>query len=517
ANTDNWVECELKGNLKAVARCPGNLVTKHTYKGKCALFNLYLSTHPEELEYFKPKLGAYQKSRLNKAAYLNDIMKYSTTIEVGVVDTTLFEQTLDAFEEKLRNIGFEDCVYVLDQQAIFDSLNMKSAVGALYGGKKRDYFKDFQDSDKSEILKQSCERLYTGQFGVWNGSLKAELRPKEKVELNKTRTFTAAPLDTLLGGKACVDDFNNQFYNFHLKGPWSVGMTKFFKGWDRMLKLLPDGWVYCDADGSQFDSSLSPYLLNAILELRLRFIEEWDIGEKMLSNLYTEIIYTPIATPDGTIIKKFKGNNSGQPSTVVDNTLMVILVLMHSLRKEGIPFDEQDNVCRYFVNGDDLLLAVEPAHEHILDRLAQDFLEFGLKYDFTSRSRDKGDVWFMSQRGHLIDDMYIPKLEEERIVSILEWDRSVEPQHRLEAICASMIEAWGHTRLLHEIRKFYAWVLEQAPYSEIAKMGGAPYISETALRRLYTLEEVADDELLRYLDALYDVDINENDMEVRHQ
>ncbi|PWF65495.1 hypothetical protein CCD93_23800, partial [Vibrio sp. T21] len=96
--------------------------------------------------------------------------------------------------------------------------------------------------------------------------------------LNKTRTFTAAPLETLLGGKVCVDDFNNQFYSHHLEGPWTVGITKFYGGWNRLLEKLPEGWIYCDADGSQFDSSLTPYLINAVLHIRLHFMEEWELG-----------------------------------------------------------------------------------------------------------------------------------------------------------------------------------------------------------------------------------------------
>nr|AWJ64346.1 MAG: polyprotein [Potyvirus sp.] len=503
SRSETWVEDSLVGNLKAVARCHSSLVTKHVVRGKCQLFSLYLSTHPEARAYFTPLLGHYQKSRLNKEAYLKDILKYSAQIEVGVVDVEVFETTILALTERLRSLGLTDCEYITDSNSIFSALNMKSAVGALYSGKKQDYFRDFSDIDKEEILFQSCLRLYTGQMGVWNGSLKAELRPIAKVQAGKTRTFTAAPLDTLLGAKVCVDDFNAQFYNFNLRAPWSVGMTKFFGGWNKMLTSLPDGWLYCDADGSQFDSSLTPYLINSVLRLRLEFMEDWDIGEKMLSNLYTEIIYTPIATPDGTVVKKFRGNNSGQPSTVVDNTLMVILAMNYSLQKVGVDFEKQDDYCRYFVNGDDLLIAMRPDMEWVLDTLQQNFSQLGLKYDFTNRTTDKADVWFMSHKGKLIDGLYIPKLEEERVVSILEWDRSTEPQHRLEAICASMIEAWGYPQLVYEIRKFYHWVLEQAPYNELAKQGCAPYIAEIALRRLYTSQDPAMSELAMYMEEFH--------------
>ncbi|ARF07717.1 polyprotein [Endive necrotic mosaic virus] len=517
ACTAQWVMNELYGNLKAVAACPSQLVTKHTVQGKCRLFEIYLNTHNEERDYFKPLMGAYDKSKLNRAAFLKDVLKYAKPTIVGEVNHKIFQQACKSLLITLREVGMVDCKYITDHMEIIDSLNMKSAVGAQYSGKKRQYFEDYTDSDYEELVRASCKRLYMGQFGLWNGSPKAELRPIEKTLANKTRVFTAAPLDTLLGGKVCVDDFNNQFYSHNLEAPWSVGMTKFHKGWDKLLKSLPDGWVYCDADGSQFDSSLTPYLINAVLDTRLEFMEDWDVGRQMIRNLYTEIIYTPILAPDGSIIKKCKGNNSGQPSTVVDNTLMVILAMKYALIQAKIPSEEHDLYCKYFANGDDLLIAIHPNKEHILDTFAESFAQLGLNYTFDTRTQNREDLWFMSHKGVLIDDTYIPKLEKERIVSILEWDRSHEPVHRLEAICASMIEAWGYPELLYEIRKFYAWVLEQAPYSELAKQGKAPYIAEIALRNLYLSTESTPDEIGAYIRACWENYNDDHELAVTHQ
>ncbi|QCC30246.1 polyprotein [Lotus latent virus] len=513
-----WLFSALNGNLKAVGESPSQLVTKHVVKGKCPMFELYLQTDEVAREYFQPLMGAYQKSMLNKEAYKKDLFKYAEVTDVGLVNCQIFERALGSVINLLERNQFGTCVYITDENEIIDSLNMKAAVGALYTGKKKEYFNEMSQEERENILRASCLRLYTGKLGVWNGSLKAELRPLEKVQANKTRTFTAAPLDTLLAGKVCVDAFNNRFYDLHIQCPWSVGMTKFYGGWNELLTALPDGWRYCDADGSQFDSSLSPYLINAVLQLRLHFMEDWDIGEQMLKNLYTEIVYTPILTPHGTIVKKHKGNNSGQPSTVVDNTLMVILAMYYSLHAEGYSAEYAESVCKFFVNGDDLLIAVHPQHESILDKLQTHFKCLGLKYTFDNRHDDKTSLWFMSHQGIKRDGIFIPKLEKERIVSILEWDRSREPIHRMEAICAAMVEAWGYDDLVYEIRKFYKWMLEQAPYSDLAKNGGAPYIAEVALRRLYTSIIPEQSELEQYLAAIMEEpDFDEEEIGVHHQ
>nr|YP_001019196.1 NIb polymerase [Narcissus degeneration virus] len=506
----SWLTKHLDGNLKHLGYVPGNLVTKHIVKGRCPLFSLYLKENEEAREYFAPLMGHYDKSALNKAAYIRDVCKYSSSIPIGEVDHSTFELAVGNVIEVLKDGGITECDYITDELTIIQDLNMNAAVEALYQGKKKDYLKDFETSDFERIVFESCERLYQGKMGVWNGSLKAEIRPVEKVIQNKTRSFTAAPIETLLGGKVCVDDFNNAFYKAHLKIPSTVGITKFYKGWDTLLRKLPEGWIYCDADGSQFDSSLTPYLLNAVITIREEFMEEWDVGKQMLRNLYTEIVYTPIAAPDGSLIKKFKGNNGGQPSTVVDNTLMVMLAMQYSLLKCGIEFDRQNEFIIYFCNGDDLIIAVEPSKAYILDSFEVYFKQLGLSYDFGNRVTEIEGLSFMSHAGKKVEDVYVPKLDKERIVAILEWDRSVEPVSRLEAIVAAMVESWGYDDLISEIRKFYTWVLEQAPYKQLAEEGKAPYLADTALRRLYLDVQATDEELEKY--HTYYMSLNEPDI-----
>nr|BAM28734.1 polyprotein [East Asian Passiflora virus] len=499
---ERWVLDNMEGNLVACGQADSALVTKHVVKGRCPHFEQYLIQTEEAAKFFRPLMGAYQPSKLNREAFKKDFFKYNKPIVLNEVDFDAFEKAIDGVKCMMMEYGFHDCTYVTDPDEIFGSLNMKAAVGAQYKGKKSEYLEGMDSFDKERLLYLSSERLFYGKKGLWNGSLKAELRPKEKVQANKTRTFTAAPIDTLLGAKVCVDDFNNQFYSLNLACPWTVGMTKFYGGWDKLMRSLPDGWLYCHADGSQFDSSLTPLLLNAVLDIRRFFMEEWWVGQEMLENLYAEIVYTPILAPDGTIFKKFRGNNSGQPSTVVDNTLMVVLAMYYSCYKQGWTEDDLEDRIIFFANGDDIILAVKEEDAWIYDTLSASFAELGLNYNFDDRSKRREDLWFMSHTAIEIDGVYIPKLEPERIVSILEWDRSKEIMHRTEAICAAMIEAWGYTDLLREIRKFYLWLVQKDEFKELAAAGKAPYIAETALRKLYMDKDASMDELQKYLHVL---------------
>nr|BDC17099.1 polyprotein [East Asian Passiflora virus] len=499
---ERWVLDDVEGNLVACGQAESALVTKHVIKGKCPHFEQYLIQHEDAAKFFRPLMGAYQPSKLNREAFKKDFFKYNKPIVLNEVDFEAFEQAVCGVKYMMMEYGFHDCAYITDPDEIFNSLNMKAAVGAQYKGKKSEYLAGMDQFDRERLLYLSSERLFYGKKGLWNGSLKAELRPNEKVLANKTRTFTAAPIDTLLGAKVCVDDFNNQFYNMNLACPWTVGMTKFYGGWDKLMRSLPDGWLYCHADGSQFDSSLTPLLLNAVLDIRRFFMEDWWVGQEMLENLYAEIVYTPILAPDGTVFKKFRGNNSGQPSTVVDNTLMVVIAVYYSCYKQGWDEDEINKRLVFFANGDDIILAVREEDSWLYDKLGPSFAELGLNYTFDDRSKKREELWFMSHTAIEVEGMYIPKLEPERIVSILEWDRSREIMHRTEAICAAMIEAWGYTDLLREIRKFYLWLVQKDEFKELAAAGKTPYIAETALKKLYTDKNASLDELQEYLRVL---------------
>nr|BBJ70068.1 polyprotein [Uraria mosaic virus] len=499
---DKWVLDAVDGNLVACGQAESALVTKHVVKGRCIYFEQYLAQNEDAKAFFSPLMSAYQPSRLNRDAFKKDFFKYNKPVVLNEVDFVAFDKAVDGVKMMMIEFDFHECVFVTDPEEIFGSLNMKAAVGAQYKGKKQEYFSQMDQFDKERLLYLSCERLFNGEKGIWNGSLKAELRPVEKVSANKTRTFTAAPIDTLLGAKVCVDDFNNQFYSKNLICPWTVGMTKFYGGWDKLMRELPDGWVYCHADGSQFDSSLTPLLLNAVLSIRSFFMEDWWVGHEMLENLYAEIVYTPILAPDGTIFKKFRGNNSGQPSTVVDNTLMVVIAVYYACCKQSWTEEDIQERLVFFANGDDIILAVQEEDTWLYDTLSSSFAELGLNYNFDERTKKREELWFMSHQAMLVDEVYIPKLEQERIVSILEWDRSKELMHRTEAICAAMIEAWGHTDLLREIRKFYLWLLQRDEFKELAAIGKAPYIAETALKRLYTDIPTRDSELQKYFDVL---------------
>ncbi|AYE54789.1 P1 polyprotein [Soybean yellow shoot virus] len=510
--SNRWVAKAIEGNMLCVGTMDNHFSTKHTIQGLNPYFREFLKENQEAMRFFSPYLDQYQPSILSKDSFNKDFFKYCKPTEVGIVNTKIFSVASERVIKHLERAGFNKgkLPYVWDASEVFQDLNQDAAMGAQYSGKKKDYFSEITEEKFELDFVHSIARLMWSSPGVWKGSLKAELRRNEKVLAGKTRVFTAAPYDTLIGAKACVDSFNKLFYKMNTKGPWTVGINKLNRGWHKLLTSLPTGWIYGTGDGSQFDSSLTPFLINEVCTIRRYFQEHDVVGSKCLGNLYHQIIWTLIATPDGSIIMKNKGNNSGQPSTVVDNTLMVMLAVEYALESIGVSFEDSEKVFKYYCNGDDLLFAVEPSAENILNGFSDKFKELGLNFIFEDRTRDITEVEYMSLRGLWCEGILIPKLAPERIVAIVQWVKKKQGREIFDALNAAIMESWGYEPLTHWLRTFYLWILESGFAETLLESITDPiaYHTETAVRNLY----LVDDEDFVY-DGRYDVEMHFEDKE----
>nr|WAB51702.1 polyprotein [Wheat eqlid mosaic virus]WAB51703.1 polyprotein [Wheat eqlid mosaic virus]WAB51704.1 polyprotein [Wheat eqlid mosaic virus] len=442
--------------FKMIAEAPAHLSKKHVITGKRPEFQRFLNSNAKWRSFSSPLLGKLQPSALTTEAYYKDVLKYDKPIMIGTVDEDCFAEAVVLTIQFLEGAGFvkHGCKALFDVGTIVNDLNLDAAMGALYTGKKKDYFEEASLEEIEELFVNSAAKLGNNGHGIWSALLKAELRPAAKVVAQKTRTFTSAPIDTLLGAKVVVDSFNKQFYTAHLKGPWTVGINKFNAGWNLLAESLSKYTHYIDADGSQFDSSITPLLMNAVLNIRLYFLENDEEARSMLKNLYTQIIHTCILIGDGTVVQKFRGNNSGQPGTVVDNTLCLMIAVEYARLRAEKDFGEYTEML-YVCNGDDLLInANEPECRIIQERFKDYIKELELNYTFDDVYNSIEDVEYMSHTFMKYQDMYIPKLAKHRVIAILEWQRSTEPQAIQSAITAAYVEAFGYEDLMEMIEEF---------------------------------------------------------------
>nr|QHB15167.1 polyprotein [Potyvirus sp.] len=482
------------GNIVKVGEIARQTSLKHVIRGVRREYLKFLelnSQHQWALMYLNNRLP----SVLSLESFYKDFLKYDEPVIVGMIDKQCAETAFTRVVRILERAGFTkgSIQYVWDPKEIVKDMNLDAAMGAMYFGKKKDWFRGLTDEELIEAHHASLLQLLKGECGVWSGSLKAELRPAEKVLEGKTRVFTAAPVDVLMGAKTLVDNFNKEFYDRHLDGPWTVGINKFNRGWDRLARSFDHTLQFIDADGSRFDSSLSPYLFDVVKRLRKLFMEEDEWGSMLLDQLYTQIVYTPITTIDGNIVRKHKGNNSGQPSTVVDNTLILIFVMEYARCK--YPEVDADNTFKYVANGDDLLINGSAASlDVVANKFAEAFTHCGLQYNFQERHKSITTVEYMSHSFVLHQGIYIPKLSVGRVLSIAEWERNEEIGAQLSALNAARIEAWGHADAYKLLDEFIHYFAQQKHLSSYF------YIPSELIEKLYLNTE---EEVEAYIDQVF--------------
>lgn len=159
---------------------------------------------------------------------------------------------------------------------------------------------------------------------IWTCAVKSEMRSNERVELNKLRTFLAAPMDFTMCSNRLNLHMNNLFYEMGvLNTGWSaVGISKYNLGWERLYKRLnkhPNGF---SLDGSSYDASILADMLKEICEFRIECGNYVDKDAYRMRQLYDSIINTNIILANGDVFQKHSGNPSGSNNTVVDNTLV---------------------------------------------------------------------------------------------------------------------------------------------------------------------------------------------------
>jgi len=165
---------------------------------------------------------------------------------------------------------------------------------------KREYVESKPEELRESVTKfwDSYKSLVTAAVCVWLCTLKDERRLKEKIDLNKIRTFTASPFVFLIVQQIVMRDFLDKIHGSLGKTPVCVGMSKFQGGFHALyMRLARHAHGSC-ADVGAFDSSVSQdyfarvfYLMWASLRKDHQTQENWNI----LMNIFRELCWTWVA------------------------------------------------------------------------------------------------------------------------------------------------------------------------------------------------------------------------------
>lgn len=337
---------------------------------------------------------------------------------------------------------------------------------------------------------------------IWSCSEKVELRPKEKIQLNKIRTFTASPVEHSVALNRMCLDMNNKFYASNNK-TWSfVGGNKFMCGFDELHKRLSKHPNAFELDESEFDSSLFARAMYDQADIRFDFLaQEYKTLENRnaLQNLYESILHSVIAMQNGELLQKHTGNPSGSANTIVDNTMILFRLFAYAWivavkQKFGVENDikMQNSVAAdvaqrsyepTFGSYEDFMTNVEAAlngddntftaSDLVVDWFNPDTIApiwSGIGITTNTPCNKKGkkveEVRFLSQGFTKVSGKWLPTPETNKVLSSIMYNSEIDhPMWHLMRAYALRVDTWANKEC-RDIIQLYIEYLERE-YKEI--------------------------------------------------
>lgn len=358
----------------------------------------------------------YANSLPNPEASTKAIKKYDHPFLEEPPDRVAFDKALVYLREDMRLRG-----KMLDHDAVINAMDFSTSPGFPWVERfptKGDFV---EDSTALMILKQYWRDFHTYSEPTFcvASALKEELRTLDKIYDNKIRQIAAFPIEAVYTFNRYFLDQNNKLYARHTQGPHAVGFSIFDGGWNNIYQKLAKFDQGFELDISSQDANFAPFMSDAICEWRVDGVTQFsgeftpEVHRARMRQLYRENQHSMLVTPEGLLIEKVGGNNSGQPNTIVDNTAEAYLALSYAAIRMGYKKTEFHASVSFIILGDNVTITVHPDHRSNFspENVSKYYQELGLPVKCSAwRSVEK--LTFISHRFVMLRGVALPLPED---------------------------------------------------------------------------------------------------------
>jgi len=384
---------------------------------------------------------------------------------------------------------------------------------------KKELF-EYQDG---KFIKEHCQKYWHDLASekcrpvFWTNNVKEEIRPVEKIVINKLRTFVGAPTEHVVASQQVFGNMNQKLYNTAHKHWCFVGGTKFYRGWNKLYNRLKKHPNAFELDESEYDSSLFRELMYGNAEFRWRQLspdQRTLENRNRLDNLYREIVESLIVTTDGDVVMKDTGNPSGSFNTIADNTIGLYRLLAYAwilLSRKYAPelcnFESFHKHVEAALTGDDNTWTC--SDEVVKWFNARSVAEIWTTVGVTTKSpcwepRKLEETWFLSSGFRKIGSCWVPYPEHAKVMASIAFHNSCprNPRWSLLRACALRIESFWCDQSRQVVGDYIEWLLKtywnelHTPkdpndlkdvftFDEVFSV----YKTDTQIKQLYLMEE----------------------------
>lgn len=204
----------------------------------------------------------------------------------------------------------------------------------------------------------------SGLHSIWTGCLKEEVLKRSKFETGHTRFFACCPLHAQLVILRYSAVFNQAVINWSAEEvfPFYVGRSPIMGGWHRLCTELNHFGGVFSLDERLWDTTLSLDLFRALYRVRNSLFAT-PLSSEKLDWLVEELVCTYIVTDTGEVVRKYQGNASGSPNTLIDNSLILLMLYMEAFTRVYPDASDVEffKAVRLNIIGDDNIASISPA------------------------------------------------------------------------------------------------------------------------------------------------------------
>jgi len=335
------------------------------------------------------------------------------------------------------------CVPRMSRGDILADMELKKSAGTIEAWRG---LRTKQDCLLAGVDKEYDLPEFLEEIPIWKVAGKVELRTRlDYIGRQKQRTFIIQPFGQYWVHKRVYGHQQERMKNIW----WSAyGFNPYEGGTNRLARALNRLRRKAMGDVKGWDRLL-PHM-DAIYDIKNYWI---DPSEEMEYATY-HAINSRLHLPNGDVIEKTWGNNSGSGSTTIDNIVGMAICIAHTYLELGAPPEFIDECVYAALFGDDFVVAdnLVATDEQVEAAYRKIFGLYGLELDPFVISYDLRDISFLGFTFEMTDRGYIPRYDLGRIAApMLLNEERMTPEAEFAKMVSLMLMSAGNGKEVFSI------------------------------------------------------------------
>lgn len=404
--------------------------------------------------------------------------------DIPIIDEEKLARAKESFKEKLfsfpnkdpRILTFDEAVQGCDMP-FAKGINRSHSAGYPWmlkstKGKRKWFGNDAWTLDTPEAqevrdeVTRKIDLMRNGKYepALYVDTLKDETRDIERVRLQKTRVFSAAPMDYIIIMRMYFLSFFSFVMQHRNDNEISVGTQCQSPDWDRLTRrLLSNHGGIIAGDFSNFDGTLHSQILCVVRDVVNEWYDDGPENAQIRNFIFEDVVHSWHVT-EKDVNSWNHSQPSGNPGTAIFNSMynsLIMRMCYYDLEPENEFQIDTFNTRVVMVSyGDDNVLSVRPsASFYNQDAISEAMKKYGMTYTLETKGegactfREIGEVQYLQRffRYEPKIAMWVAPLKARSINERLNWNKKTpSPYETLKENAMGAIAEWA----LHEEDEF---------------------------------------------------------------